>query len=117
VSDERQVITDVLIIGSGIAGATAAMRIADNPGTKVTILTANEDPHESGTYYAQGGIIDRGPEDSAELLANDLLRAGAHYNNPEAVRVLAEEGPRLLDEVLHTRLGVEFSETPDEDLE
>jgi len=117
VSNDRQIVADVLIIGSGIAGATAAMRIADDPNVHVTILTANEDPRESGTYYAQGGIIDRGPNDSAELLAEDLLRAGAYYNNPEAVRVLAEQGPRLLDQVLHKKLGVEFSETPGEDLE
>ena len=116
-SDEKQIVTDVLIIGSGIAGATAAMKIADDPDVHVTVLTVNEDPRESGTYYAQGGIIDRGPNDSAELLAEDLLRAGAYYNNPEAVRVLAEKGPRLLDRVLHKKLGVEFSETPDEDLE
>ena len=77
---------------------------------QVIILTANEDPRESGTYYAQGGIIDRGPNDSAELLAEDLLRAGAYYNHPEAVRVLAEQGPRLLGQVLHKKLGVEFSE-------
>ena len=109
--------TDVLVIGSGIAGATAAMRIADDPNMKVTVLTVNRDPHESGTYYAQGGIIDRGPNDSAELLAEDLLRAGAYLNNPEAVHVLAEKGPRLLDQVLNKRLGVEFSETPNDDLE
>ena len=113
----KTIYTDVLVIGSGIAGATAAMRIADDPNMNVTVLTVNKDPRESGTYYAQGGIIDRGPNDSAELLAEDLLRAGAYYNNPEAVRVLAEKGPRLLDEVLHKRLGVEFSETANDNLE
>ena len=116
-SHDRLVITDVLVIGSGIAGATAAMRIAENPDVKVTILTVDKDPHESGTFYAQGGIIDRGPQDSAALLVEDLLRAGAYYNNPEAVRVLAEEGPELIERVLRKKFGVEFSETPDENLE
>lgn len=109
-SSDRQIITDVLVIGSGIAGATAAMRIADDPNVKVTVITLNKDPHESGTFYAQGGIIDRGPHDSAALLAEDLLRAGAYYNNPKAVRVLAEKGPQLLDLVLRKKLGVEFTE-------
>jgi len=109
-SSDRQIITDALVIGSGIAGATAAMRIADDPNVKVTVITLNKDPHESGTFYAQGGIIDRGPHDSAALLVEDLLRAGAYYNNPKAVRVLAEKGPQLLDRVLRKKLGVEFTE-------
>lgn len=115
--DHEQVITDVLIIGSGIAGTAAALRAAEDPRVKVTVLTGNEDPHESGTYYAQGGIIYRGPKDTADLLVEDLLRAGAYYNNPAAVRILAEEGPRLLQEVLIQRLGVEFTETPSDQLE
>ena len=109
-SQSNQIITDVLVIGSGIAGVTAAMRVAEDPNIKVTVITLNRDPHESGTFYAQGGIIDRGPHDSAALLVEDLFRAGAYYNNPEAVRVLAEEGPQLLERVLRKKLGVEFTE-------
>ncbi len=116
-SDNEQVITDVLVIGSGIAGASAAMRAAEDPSVKVTVLSESVDPHSSNTFYAQGGIIFRGPNDSADLLAEDLLRAGAYFNNPTAVRILAEEGPHLLQEVLINRLGVAFNETPSDQLE
>ncbi|MGA9347745.1 MAG: L-aspartate oxidase [Anaerolineae bacterium] len=112
-----QVMTDVLIIGSGIAGAVAALRLAEGPAIQVTVVTSTQDPHESSTFYAQGGIIARGPEDSAELLVQDIVRAGAGVNNPVAVRILAEEGPRLLLEFLLERLGVTFSETAGEELE
>ena len=109
--------SDVLIIGSGIAGAVAALRLAEDPAIQITVVTSTHDPHESSTFYAQGGIIARGPEDSTELLVQDILRAGAGVNNPVAVRILAEEGPRLLREILLERLGVAFSETTGEELE
>ena len=69
--------TDVLIIGSGIAGASAALQLAQNPKRRITIITREPDPHESNTSYAQGGIISRGPGDSADLLVEDILAAGA----------------------------------------
>ena len=68
--------TDVLIIGSGIAGATAALQLARNPNRQVMLMTRANDPHESNTFYAQGGIIGRGPDDEATLLLNDILAAG-----------------------------------------
>ena len=87
--------TDVLIIGCGISGATAALRLAKDPHLRITIVTPEEDPRESNTYYAQGGIIYRGDDDSPELLIGDIERAGAGLSNPVAVRILAEEGPDL----------------------
>ena len=112
-----QMMTDVLVIGSGMAGAVAALRLAEDPVIQVVVVTNTTDPHESSTFYAQGGIIARGPDDSAELLIQDILRAGAGVNNPIAVRILAGEGPRLLREILLERLGVAFSETGGEELE
>ena len=55
--------TDVLIIGCGIAGATAALRLARNPDRKILVITRDPDPHESNSRYAQGGIIGRGQDD------------------------------------------------------
>src|SRR5215813_9912299 len=103
--------TEVLIIGCGIAGATAALRLARNPQRQITIITRAADVHESNTRYAQGGIIGRGPDDSAELLFEDIVAAGAGVTSPTAARILAEEGPPLLNEVLERTAHVEFDHT------
>ena len=99
--------TDVLIIGCGIAGITAALRLAE-AGIDVTVVTRAIEPAETNTYYAQGGIIYRGAEDSAALLAQDILRAGAGHCNPRAVSILAEEGPALVKQILLDQVGVPF---------
>src|SRR6185295_2914570 len=107
--------TEVLIIGCGIAGATAAIRLARDPNRRITILTRAADPHQSNTNYAQGGIIGRGPDDSAELLAEDILAAGAGVSSPQAAEILATEGPPLLREVLQNTAGVIFDHDGDGD--
>ena len=98
---------DVLIIGCGIAGGITALRLAD-AGVPVVIATRSQDPAESNTFWSQGGIIFEGQEDTPERLAKDILAAGAGLSNPDAVKVLAENGPRLLEDVLINRLGIEF---------
>src|ERR1051325_2018385 len=103
--------TEVLIIGCGIAGATAALRLARNPQRRITIITRAGDVHESNTQYAQGGIIGRGPDDTAELLFEDIVAAGAGVSSPKAARILADEGPPLLNEVLERTAGVVFDHT------
>lgn len=96
------------MIGCGIAGATAALRLARNPARHITIITRAADAHESNTRYAQGGIIGRGPDDNSELLLSDILAAGAGVSSPTAARMLAEEGPPLLHEILEETAGVVF---------
>src|SRR5438552_13482321 len=96
---EECITTDVLIIGCGIAGGTAALKLAD-AGIDVTLVTRTYRPEESNTYYAQGGIIYEGVGDSPQLLSDDIQRAGAGYCNPKAVSLLAEEGPKLVREFL-----------------
>jgi len=104
---------EVLIIGCGIAGATTALRLARNPRRQITIITRAPDPHESNTRYAQGGIIGRGPEDTSELLFEDIVAAGAGVTSPEAARILADEGPPLLNKVLEQTAGVVFDQHDD----
>src|SRR4051812_48763225 len=99
--------TDVLVIGCGIAGGTAALKLAE-AGVHVTLLTRSFEPSDPNTAWAQGGIIFRGHEDSPDLLAEDVEAAGAGYCHPQAVRMLAEEGPRLVQEVLIDQLKVPF---------
>ena len=106
--------TDVLIIGSGIAGIAAAVQLAQNPRRKIILLTRSPDLHESNTFWAQGGIIRRGlGDDSAELLIQDILAAGAGASLPESARILAEEGPRLLDDILIAQAQVQFDHESD----
>ncbi|MBN1657877.1 MAG: L-aspartate oxidase [Anaerolineae bacterium] len=99
---------DVLVIGCGIAGATAALRLAEDGQRQVAVVTRSAEPQESNTRYAQGGIVGRGPGDTAALLARDILAAGAGLSLPEAVGQLAEEGPSLVRDVLIEEAGVAF---------
>ncbi|MBC7543385.1 MAG: L-aspartate oxidase [Candidatus Sericytochromatia bacterium] len=99
--------TDVLIIGSGIAGCAAALAGAD-AGAEVLILSKEPDAEESNTRYAQGGIIYRGLTDSPDLLTADIMAAGAGMSWEPAVRLLAELGPELVQSLFVDRLGVPF---------
>lgn len=104
--------TDVLIIGSGIAGAAAALKLAQDPGRKIILITRDPDLHESNSRWAQGGIIHRGPDDNADLFVQDILAAGAGASLPVAARILAEEGPARLEEVLMAVAPVTFDRNP-----
>jgi L-aspartate oxidase len=102
--------TDILVIGCGIAGATAALELADS-GLQVTIVTRTQAPAETNTYYAQGGIIYQGQADSPALLSEDILRAGAGHSYPPAVAILAEQGPALVQKILLEKVEVNFDRT------
>ncbi|MEN6479405.1 MAG: L-aspartate oxidase [Anaerolineales bacterium] len=108
---------DVLIIGGGIAGATAALRLAENENLNIVLLTKEPTPLESNTFHAQGGIIYKGIEDSPTQLAQDLMNAGDHMNSRRAVEILSTEGPRLVRELLIERYHVPFTLTPEHELE
>jgi L-aspartate oxidase len=102
--------TDILIIGSGLAGCAAAWAAARRD-IEVTLLTRSSRPEESTTLWAQGGIIYEGEDDSPEILESDILAAGAGLSNPEAARLLSREGPRLVKEILIDELGIRFDES------
>ena len=90
--------TEFLIIGSGIAGLRAAVDLA--PSGRVTLLT-KADPTESNTGYAQGGIAAAvGPDDHPDLHFADTIAAGDGLCAAEAVRVLVDEGPRYVRELV-----------------
>src|SRR5437773_7874178 len=83
--------SDFLIIGGGVAGLRAAIGLAG--AGRVLVLT-KADRTESNTGYAQGGIAAAiGPDDSPELHAADTIRAGDGLCDDAAVRVLVEDGP------------------------
>lgn len=80
--------TDVLIIGTGVAGLYSALNI--DKDYKVTIITKTK-PEECNTYLAQGGISTARNNDDIPLFIEDTLKAGRNKNRIEAVQVLAEE--------------------------
>jgi L-aspartate oxidase len=102
--------TDVLVVGSGIAGLTAALHLREQ-GLHVTVVTkVNID--DGSTRWAQGGIaavLD--PLDTPRAHANDTEIAGVGLCDPAAVRVLVEEGPARVRELI--RMGAEFDRNPD----
>ena len=108
--------TDILVIGSGLAGLAAAWNAAKR-GCEVALLTRASNPQDSNTSWAQGGIIYRGENDSPEKLSADILAVGAGLSSPEAAALLSQEGPRLTKEILIDELNVPFdrsSEHPDQ---
>ena len=97
--------SDFLIIGSGIAGLSFAIK-ASQLGT-VHIVTKKKD-FDSNTNYAQGGIASVfDPHDSIELHIQDTLISGAGLCNEQAVRILAESGPKRVQELMDW--GAHFS--------
>jgi L-aspartate oxidase len=105
--------TDVLILGTGIAGCAAALAAARD-GAAVTLVTRAREPFESNTFYAQGGIVARPPGDSPELLAADIQRAGDGLCDPEAVDRIARDGPDLVRKLLIDELQVPFDREGDD---
>jgi L-aspartate oxidase len=103
--------TDILVIGSGLAGCAAAWAAAQR-GVRVIMITRSPQPEESNTFWAQGGIIYEGKEDSPEKLVCDILTAGAGLSSPEAAWLLSREGPTLVKQILIDQLGVNFDRAP-----
>ena len=99
--------TDVLVLGTGIAGATAALAAARD-GAQVTLVTRAAEPRESNTFWAQGGIVARPPGDTPESLAKDIEKAGDGLCSPQAVELLSREGPDLVQKLLIDELRVPF---------
>src|SRR5229473_2653419 len=98
---------DFLVIGSGIAGLTFALKVAKRGS--VAIIT-KKDRAETNTNYAQGGIAAvTGSDDSFDLHVRDTLRAGAGLCKEDVVRTIVGEGPALVRELIE--LGVRFSES------
>ena len=109
--------TDILIIGMGLAGMTAAITAARS-GKKITILTKTKSLTSGNTPQAQGGIVYKGRDDSPEKLKEDILNAGAGHCWEEAVEHLCKYGPGLVEDLLINTLNVPFNKnTKTNDLE
>ncbi|GAB6096768.1 L-aspartate oxidase [Desulfatiferula olefinivorans] len=102
--------TDFLVIGSGVAGLTFALKVADH-GT--VALVTKRDIMESNTAYAQGGIAAvLSSVDSFDLHIKDTMESGDHLNNRDVVEMVVTHGPDLVRELIE--LGVKFSRSESE---
>jgi L-aspartate oxidase len=96
--------TDFVVVGAGIAGLRAAVELAS--AGRVVCL-AKQEVTESNTQYAQGGIAAAlSDEDEVRLHLEDTLKAGDGLCNEEAARILVEEGPPRIEELIEW--GTEF---------
>ncbi len=109
----KDIEVDVLIIGTGIAGLSSAVRLAEL-GFNVAIATRESDPIQTNTVYAQGGIIYA--KGSEELLIEDILKASSGTSSREAARVLAYESSAVLEDLLIKKAHTEFERSEAGDL-
>jgi L-aspartate oxidase len=112
----ERVHADLLIIGCGIGGASAALEAAKK-GLDVAVITKNTSGEDSNTYHAQGGIVSLGADDEPELLKEDIIKTGDGINNPEAVDILVRESKPLVDDILIGELKIPFERSSPDQLD
>jgi L-aspartate oxidase len=101
-------ISDVLIIGSGVAGLSTAIRIAESRSDLSIHVLTKVNKGESNTKYAQGGVASVWDfdHDNFSKHIEDTLDAGDQLSDPEVVRFVVEEGPERVRELI--QWGAEF---------
>jgi L-aspartate oxidase len=93
--------SDVVVLGSGVAGLATALHAR---GRQVTVLSKTEFAGGGSSVLAQGGVaVALGLDDSPEKHARDTIDVGGGLNDPQVVRLVTEEGPRRIQDLL--RLG------------
>src|SRR5215475_3373617 len=96
--------TDFIVVGAGIAGLRASVELA---AAGRVLCLAKSEVTESNTQYAQGGIAAAlSDDDEVSLHLDDTLKAGDGLCNEDAARVLVEEGPARIEELIEW--GTEF---------
>ncbi|HNG24051.1 MAG TPA: FAD-dependent oxidoreductase, partial [Microthrixaceae bacterium] len=107
---------DLLVLGSGVAGLSAAVRASNEHGLDTGVLTKGL-LEQSTTRWAQGGVAAAlsGDAEEVDLHLADTLAAGAGLCDLDAVRVLVDEGPRRVEELIG--LGAEFDRDERGDLD
>ena len=100
--------SDALIIGCGIAGAIAALTLADK-GLQVILITAGDKISNGNTALAQGGIVYHSEDDDPRILEKDIQTAGWNENFTRAVRYLCRKGPEVLKKTLLDKYHIDFN--------
>lgn len=110
--------TNYLVIGSGIAGLTFSVKIAEKfPDRTVTIITKSNE-EESNTKYAQGGVavVLNSEKDSFKKHIQDTLNAGDGLCDPTIVEMVVKEGPKRLEELITWGANFDFDTSGNLDL-
>ncbi|MBT6746277.1 MAG: FAD-binding protein, partial [Flavobacteriales bacterium] len=109
--------TDILVIGSGAAGLSFALKVAQNDSSLRVTVATKVDRSESNTKYAQGGIavvVDE--SDSFESHVQDTLTAGAGICDESIVRMVVEEAPERLKELVEWGASFDITHAGELDL-
>lgn len=101
---------DVLVLGTGVAGLTSAIKLAE-AGAKVAIVTREERPEKTNTYWAQGGIIYTNETD--EEFVEDVIKASSNTSNIAAAKLLAARSSEILEEILLNKVKTDFAKDND----
>ena len=104
---QEHIETDVLVIGGGIAGSTAALILGEK-GINTTMISKGQDLSATNTYYAQGGIASLSEKDSAEQFINDILNSGGGINYKKTVEHVVHRSRQLVKDILIDKLKVPF---------
>ena len=99
--------TNILVIGSGLAGSVAALTAAEE-NKKVILLTKNTDLLSGNTAWAQGGIAFTNTKDNPKKFKDDIMKAGNDNNYQPAVEQLVKKGPKLIEKLLIDKFNVPF---------
>ncbi len=104
---------DVLIIGSGLAGLSAAAMAAAK-GEQVTLVTKQSFLLDSASFLAQGGIVYRGKGDSPTLLLNDIQKAAQGLTLEKTAKWISNQGIDIIEDFLINTVKVPFNKQQDQ---
>ena len=99
----NRVNTDVIIVGTGVAGLYAALSL---PSDKNILMITKSKTEESDSFLAQGGICMLKSDDDYDSYFEDTMRAGHYENNPEAVEIMIKSSRNTIDSLIG--YGVDF---------
>ncbi|MCD7723534.1 MAG: L-aspartate oxidase [Clostridiales bacterium] len=108
IKKENYIYTDVVIVGSGVAGLFAALCL---PVSMNILVITKEDLKECDSYLAQGGVCVLKDINDFNCYFEDTMKAGHYENNPESVRVMIESSPEIINTLVE--LGVKFDTDTD----
>ncbi|KJJ84128.1 L-aspartate oxidase [Candidatus Omnitrophus magneticus] len=108
---------DYLIVGGGVAGLSCVAGLCQkDKDASIVVISKGAHGKSSTTQYAQGGAaVCLSPEDSPQLHAKDTLRVGDGFSSPQAARILAEETPIRIRELI--AWGADFDKKTDGSIE